>query len=202
MTLADEQNDRTTPDVIGRALVVAASLIAGRRERAAMYRTLHIRSRFRVCCANMDLMSRTRRCTPLRCCMMWLKIRPSRSTICGPEFPSDVIAWVEVASEVKQDASGQKLPWKVRKTEHLDRLNTAPWEVAAIVLADKIHNLRDITAEPREASYWAIFSASPLELIWYYDAVVAACLRQGRTDSLAKTASELVARMKRMIGGQ
>lgn len=112
-------------------------------------------------------------------------------------FPTEVADWVEATSEVKEDSRGQKLPWKTRKTEHLDRLQTSDWQVAAITLADKIHNLQDIVDRPREPSYWSIFSAPPSELIWYYRSVLKACSRPApseavKMDALAAKATALV----------
>ena len=51
-----------------------------------------------------------------------------------------VVRIVEAVTEPKRDASGEWLPWRVRKEAYLDALRAGPAEGAAVSLADKLHN--------------------------------------------------------------
>lgn len=114
------------------------------------------------------------------------------------EFPEDIVEWVSACSEVKFDTDKQKLPWKFRKLEHLNRLADSPWQAAAIVLADKIHNLQDIVRD-HESIDWTIFSAPPTELLWYYRAAVEASQRPNCTEALAAAATTLVDQLEAIV---
>lgn len=66
--------------------------------------------------------------------------------------------------ELKED-------WKPRKQRHLNHLGTATADVAVVTAADKLHNVRAINVDVRIAgvSYLKRFSASPEDLVWYYE---------------------------------
>ena len=88
---------------------------------------------------------------------------------CRAEFPVEVVDLVMAASEVKATNSGDKLPWIVRKREHLARLQSASPAAKAIVLADKFHNLTSMVVDLAEgAELWSRFNASVDDLRWYY----------------------------------
>ncbi|MEX1229478.1 MAG: HD domain-containing protein [Planctomycetaceae bacterium] len=89
------------------------------------------------------------------------------------EFPPRVLDYVQQLTEQKKDEAGTVRPWKVRKTEYIERLQNAPWEVRAIALADKLHNLGTMVydLEAGEA-LWKRFGASPEQVLWYHDEVV------------------------------
>lgn len=106
-------------------------------------------------------------------------------------FSPNVATWVSDASEIKCDQHGAKRSWSDRKSEHVTRLKNASWQACAVVLADKIHNVRDILAEPRDDAYWALFNATPAQMHNYYVATIESCLRQ-ETETLAATLKQLV----------
>lgn len=89
------------------------------------------------------------------------------------EFPPNVLEYVRQLTEQKKDAAGITRPWKVRKTEYIEHLKNAPWEVRAIALADKLHNLGTMVYDQQEGeSIWSRFGASPEDVLWYHEAVV------------------------------
>lgn len=114
-------------------------------------------------------------------------------------FGNNVADWVDWTSEIKVDAAGQKRSWKDRKAEHVERLRQAPWQACAITLADKIHNLRDTLAEPRDDSYWSVFNAPPNEMVWYQSEVSRVCERGDLLSRLAETHRELVDRLRAAV---
>lgn len=104
-------------------------------------------------------------------------------------FGDEIAALVDATSEVKSDAAGKPLPWRVRKEEQLRRLIKAPLEARAITLADKLHNLGTLIDDLRkDSSVWNRFNAPPSEQLWYYSAV----LEIGRNEpALASLVTEL-----------
>lgn len=89
---------------------------------------------------------------------------------CRAEFPAAVVELVLATSEVKASNNGEKLPWNVRKREHLTRLQTAPAGAKAIVLADKYHNLTSMLVDLADGSeLWSRFNASKDDINWYYN---------------------------------
>jgi len=91
------------------------------------------------------------------------------------EFPEAVVKLVLECSEVKADASGVKIPWRVRKEAHIVVVAKASPSARAIVLADKLHNLGSMVFDlDRGEELWNRFNASPGDLIWYHREIVAA----------------------------
>jgi len=92
------------------------------------------------------------------------------------EFGADVAAIVAGMTERKLDDRGQKRPWIDRKTEHLDALVTAPIEVRAVALADKLHNLTSIQSDLHEGrAIWSSFHAARDQVLWYYRTALERC---------------------------
>jgi len=91
------------------------------------------------------------------------------------EFPEAVVKLVLECSEAKTDASGAKIPWRVRKEAHIAVVAKASPAARAIVLADKLHNLGSMVFDlDRGEELWNRFNASPGDLIWYHREIVAA----------------------------
>lgn len=76
---------------------------------------------------------------------------------------------VEAHTEKKRE-NGEKRPWKVRKTEALEKLKDAEREVRQLVLADSISNLRSMVYDYRNLgeALWDRFNASKEDIAWYY----------------------------------
>jgi (p)ppGpp synthase/HD superfamily hydrolase len=84
-------------------------------------------------------------------------------------FGSDVATIVAACSEVKTDDEGRKRPWIDRKRDHLQALEGASVAVAAVILADKLHNLLSMACDLEEGRpVWSIFNAPRSDVLWYY----------------------------------
>ena len=92
------------------------------------------------------------------------------------EFGGRVASIVDACSERKFDDRGGHRPWIDRKREHLGSLARATVDARAVVLADKLHNLRSITLDLRAGlDVWSLFHASRADVLWYYQASIDAC---------------------------
>lgn len=69
-----------------------------------------------------------------------------------------------------------KPPWRARKEAYVERLAHEPAEVRLISAADKLHNLRDLTAALRGQgnAVWGEFRGGREGTLWYHQAVLAA----------------------------
>lgn len=91
------------------------------------------------------------------------------------EFPPEICAIVEGASERKRDKDGRTLPWTQRKEEHIERVRRATPEIRAVVLADKLHNLHAMTSDHAAfEGVWDRFNASRADVLWYHHEIVSA----------------------------
>jgi (p)ppGpp synthase/HD superfamily hydrolase len=91
-------------------------------------------------------------------------------------FGPAVCEVVRQCSEVKHDAEGRKRSWIDRKRDHLAALAGAPTSTFAVILADKLHNLISIELDLDEGRpVWSRFNAERSQVLWYYDATIAAC---------------------------
>ncbi len=118
------------------------------------------------------------------------------------EFPESVVKLILECSEQKTDATGAKIPWKVRKAAHIAVVREASPSACAIVLADKLHNLGSMIYDlERGEELWSRFSASPKDLIWYHREIVAAATRLSPTpDSpFAERLNRLAAEAQQLI---
>jgi (p)ppGpp synthase/HD superfamily hydrolase len=79
----------------------------------------------------------------------------------------DRVARIVVACS---DTDDDYLPWRSRKEEYLEHLESAPEEVLLVSRADKLHNARAILIDLREhgETMWRRFHAGPAQQLWYY----------------------------------
>ncbi len=127
------------------------------------------------------------------------------------EFPEAVVKLVLECSENKFDASGEKIPWRVRKENHIAVVGKASPSARAIVLADKLHNLGSMIFDlERGDELWGRFNASPEDVIWYHREIVAAAATlpepadaefAGRIDRLATEVTRLIDKLALSIPG-
>lgn len=99
------------------------------------------------------------------------------------EFGSKVAQTVDQVSEKKvaatpgaaPDKSAEKLPWRVRKQEQLDRLAQADMLAAAVKSADALHNCHAMLRDLKEqgAALWDRFRGSQADQLWYYTSLAA-----------------------------
>jgi guanosine-3',5'-bis(diphosphate) 3'-pyrophosphohydrolase len=91
-------------------------------------------------------------------------------------FGDRVAEIVAGCSEEKLDSEGRKRPWSDRKSDHIEVVKQANYEVRAVVLADKLHNLISIELDLSEGRpVWSTFHAGRLEVLNYYEAMLSAC---------------------------
>ncbi len=120
-----------------------------------------------------------------------------------------VAAYVAALTEPKDDLSGTPMPWQARKDTYLAQLLAAPAEVAAVSLADKVHNLWT-TNESMAAGIDPFLStpvrrglsAGPEQQRWFYNAVHDATLGHddGRLVPLRAALQAELARFEALAG--
>jgi (p)ppGpp synthase/HD superfamily hydrolase len=92
------------------------------------------------------------------------------------QFGDEVAETVRHCSEIKLDESGAKRPWIDRKRDHLLTISEAPVSAKAVILADKLHNLRCIAVDLAAGiPIWDRFHAPREQVLWYYSASIEAC---------------------------
>ena len=93
------------------------------------------------------------------------------------QFGKTVASLVEACTDAFERP---KPPWKQRKLDFLARIPAAPIDARLIIAADKIHNLRSMSADHRKVGeqLWERFTASRDETLWYYAAVLDALLTE------------------------
>ena len=89
-----------------------------------------------------------------------------------------------------------KPPWKPRKEAYIARLRKAPPEVRLVSAADKLHNVRTITANYRQLgeNLWSRFRGGKEGTLWYYRELVRTFWDLGPqsiADELAQAVEEL-----------
>jgi GTP pyrophosphokinase len=113
------------------------------------------------------------------------------------EFGAGVAAVVEECS----DSFGEpKPPWRQRKEAYLEHLEEASDSALRVSLADKLHNVRTIVVDYREAGerLWDRFNAGREDVLWYYRSLAAAFARL-RPGALATELGEAVAELERLV---
>jgi hypothetical protein len=92
------------------------------------------------------------------------------------EFGAEIATIVAACSE-----PDKSLPWRERKQHTIDSLITAPWQVKAVVAADKLDNLRAMSADYTQVgdALWQRFKHGLEEQQWYYGRVFRALLAIG-----------------------
>jgi len=90
-------------------------------------------------------------------------------------FGDRVAHIVEGCSDSLSDDPEDKDPWKDRKVTYLGHLKDADDDTLAVSLADKLHNARAIATDLMITgpSTWDRFNASPPEILWYYESILA-----------------------------
>ncbi len=90
-------------------------------------------------------------------------------------FGERVADIVEGCSDSLSDDPEDKDPWKDRKVTFLGHLKDADDDTLAVSLADKLHNARAIATDLMITgpSTWDRFNASPPEIFWYYESILA-----------------------------
>ncbi len=117
-------------------------------------------------------------------------------------FGSRVAQIVEACTDSYQQP---KPPWRQRKEQYLQRLQTASPSVRLIAAADKLDNLRDLLAHHRVFGddVWAHFRGGRAGLAWYHRSVVD-ILRRTENDPrrlpLVEQLQEAVCQLEQLTG--
>ena len=89
-------------------------------------------------------------------------------------FGPRVAQMVAALSERKRDAQGAPRPWEVRKQEIVEHMRQASLEVAAVKVADTLHNARSTARDARQEGpqVWQRFTRGPGPLLDHYHQIV------------------------------
>ena len=111
------------------------------------------------------------------------------------EFGGRVAELVKAESENKRKGIPEDATWKIRKTETIKEMKTAPIDAKMICLGDKLSNARAIVRDYEAVGekLWERFNASPEEIAWYYTSMTEALKDLESTDAW-KELSELMER--------
>jgi (p)ppGpp synthase/HD superfamily hydrolase len=110
------------------------------------------------------------------------------------------VARIVLALSDATDAAN-KAPWRERKDVYVARLRDADRSVKLVAACDKLHNARSVLLDQRRTGDAAFerFTATKLETLWYYRAVLDA-LRHGWDAPLLSELDEVVEAMHRLAG--
>ena len=112
---------------------------------------------------------------------------------------ADVAAYVRACS----DSLGvPKRSWRARKEAYVGRIADLPDEVKLIIAADKLHNVRSLLCDYRQAgeSLWRRFNGGRDGTLWYYRAAAGALEGSWRHPILEEL-REAVDRLMAVAGG-
>ncbi|MDN7226310.1 HD domain-containing protein [Planococcus sp. N064] len=111
-------------------------------------------------------------------------------------FGEQVLLLIKAASEPDKSR-----PWEDRKRHTVSKLAARSRDELAIIVADKLHNLRSIQLDLEEIgeAVWSRFNRGKEQQEWYYRGIVNALV--GRQKELAMT-EELKEEVARVFGNQ
>jgi (p)ppGpp synthase/HD superfamily hydrolase len=90
-------------------------------------------------------------------------------------FGTRVAQIVLGATDAAPEPGAPKPPWRARKLAFMDRLRTAPPQVALVVTCDKLHNLRCLLEDlERDGPSTLLRFSHPAGLPWYFAGLCAA----------------------------
>lgn len=117
------------------------------------------------------------------------------------EFPEEVANLVDILTEISEDEDGNRLPWQTRKENHIDEIREAPPEARAILLADKLHNLRTMQMDQEgNREFWERFNAPSQQVLWYYRTIVETA-SEGQSDCHRLLADECLDVLEELESG-
>lgn len=89
-------------------------------------------------------------------------------------FGPQVAEIVEVLTEQKRDARGNKRPWEVRKREALEKIRGASRDAVAVKAADTLHNARSFVQDLHRKGHqiWRNFNSGPRLQLDYYGKIL------------------------------
>lgn len=103
---------------------------------------------------------------------------PELEKLFGPSVASMVLECSDFVG------TGAKGPWRGRKESYLAHLDSVGSPTLLVSACDKLHNsssiVRDLTLASKGNKHlvWTRFSASPADIVWYYESLVAVFSRR------------------------
>ncbi len=82
---------------------------------------------------------------------------------------------IDFESEKKLDESGNKLPYRTRRIEHMERIAKAPKKVKMVNCADKLSNIKSMYLDCKyvgEEYFFSKFNGTKADNKWYYGMAV------------------------------
>lgn len=112
-------------------------------------------------------------------------------------FGEDVAQIVSDCSDSK--TSGAKAPWKERKVQYLQHLESVGAKTLLVSLCDKFHNASAIVKDVKTdgVEVWKRFNANPKEINWYYQSLLE-CF-QRRSDELGTEDHSLIVQFQESV---
>jgi (p)ppGpp synthase/HD superfamily hydrolase len=94
-----------------------------------------------------------------------------------------------------------KPPWRERKENYIKHLRTANADVRLVSAADKVHNLRHILTDYREAGekIWARFNGKRAGTLWYYQTLLKE-FRRRKPNRLVRELARAVKELEAVAG--
>lgn len=94
-----------------------------------------------------------------------------------------------------------KPPWRPRKEAYIAHLATASPGTLLVSASDKLHNARSLLADYRTIGdeLWSRFSAGPEEILWYYNALVAAFRKAHAPATLVGELAQVVEELTQLV---
>lgn len=90
---------------------------------------------------------------------------------CDSESVARILNMISELSEVKKDNRGNKLSWKIRKTEHLARLRNSSDDVLIVKAADTYHNILCLLNDCDVSGFAdavSVLNTDTASLLWYW----------------------------------
>ena len=117
-------------------------------------------------------------------------------------FGGRVAGFVAALSERKQDAHGVKRPWEVRKREALEHMRQGDVEVAAIKVADALHNAVCTAQDVRQdgPGAWQRFKRGPESQLDYYRRILEIARERLRDHPLVDEFAEAIEDLAQFVG--
>ena len=117
-------------------------------------------------------------------------------------FGGRVAGFVAALSERKQDAHGVKRPWEVRKREALEHMRQGDTEVAAIKVADALHNARSMAQDLRRdgPETWERFNRGPESQLDYYRCILEIARDRLRGHPMVDEFAEAIEDLAQIVG--
>ena len=113
-----------------------------------------------------------------------------------------VAEFVAALSERKRDGQGTKRPWEVRKREALEHMRQGDIEVAAIKVADALHNAvctaQDVRRDGSEA--WQRFKRGPESQLDYYRRILEIARERFLDHPLVDEFAEAIEDLAQIVG--